>query len=167
MARPKNTSGSRGSKPPVEGVAKERTRSRVYVDNTPRVDDPQAAALAKNLNRLMLERGWRQRDVVTKAQPFLPPKRKFERHLISSWLSGRHMPDRINMDILAKVFGKPVSELVPEGAATVVGQGEKAVQMSISTNGTARLKLDMELPAEVALQIMALAQKTQKDGKPL
>ncbi|RNJ49342.1 hypothetical protein D1O30_06775 [Methylocystis hirsuta] len=114
----------------------------------------------------MLERGWRQRDVVTKAQPFLPPKRKFERHLISSWLSGRHMPDRINMDILARVFGKTIADLVPEGSATVIGQGEKAIQMSIATNGTARLKLDMELPADVAVQIMALAQKTQKDGKP-
>ena len=134
-------------------------RSRTYVASKTMHDDPQAKIFAERLNKLMLVRGWRQRDVVTRAQPHLPKGITFARHLVSSWLTGKHMPSRINLDILCKVFGTTPEELVPEGVANVVGRVAAPMQMSSTPSGMSRLKIDMELPTEIAIQIMALAQK--------
>lgn len=134
------------------------SRQRFYVsEGEPTKADPQAVAFARRLNQLLLAKGWRQSDLVRAAQDHMPEGMMFGRHLVSSYMRGRHMPNRVNIEAMAKALGVPITDLVPEGAAVVVGHTDRAIQVTMSTNGMARLKLDMELPSDVALQIMALA----------
>jgi len=135
------------------------TRQRVYVAEGEAPTDPQAVAFARRLNQLLLAKGWRQSDLVRAAQQHMPEGQIFGRHLPSSYLRGKHMPNSINLEAMAKALGCKTTDLVPEGAATVVGHTDRAAQITMSSGGLARLKLDMELPAELALQIMAIAQK--------
>lgn len=135
------------------------SRQRVYVAEGEAPTDPQAVAFAKRLNSLLLAKGWRQSDLVRAAQQHMPEGQVFGRHLPSSYMRGKHMPNSINLEAMAKALGCKTTDLVPEGAATIVGHTDRAVQATMSTNGLTRLKLDMELPADIALQIMALAQK--------
>lgn len=138
-------------------------RDRYYASGeTPAESDPQAAAFAQRLNRQLLQRGWKQADLVRKAQDHTPEGVVFKRHLVSSWMRGKHLPSPVNLDILAKALDVETSDLVPPGAAVIVKSGDRDVQVSMSTSGMARIKLDLELPAEIALQIMAIVNKAAK-----
>lgn len=138
-------------------------RNRYYVaDGTPAENDPQAAAFAQRLNRLMLARGWKQMDLVRKAQPFVPDGVDFGRHLVSAWARGKHLPSPLNLDILCKALNVPMTELMPRDAAVVVGPRDKDVQLSMTANGKARLRVDMELPAEAAIKVMAIINDANK-----
>lgn len=140
-------------------------RNRYYVaDGDPKANDPQAAAFAQRLNKLMLDRGWRQSDLTREVQKHIPAGVKFGRHLPSSWLRGRHLPSQMNLEMLARVLNVSISDLVPETVGVLVQPQDKAVQVTMSSNGSARLKLDMELPAEIALKIMALANEAMVGG---
>jgi hypothetical protein len=142
-------------------------RTRFYVTDDPeKAADPQAVAFAKRLNQMLLRKGWSQADLTRAAQNHVPEGHEFKRHLPSVWLRGKHMPNGINLEILAKALGVTKEDLIPEGSATVVGLADRAVQFTMSTNGYARIKLDMEMPAEIAMKIMMLAQEAQKGQKP-
>lgn len=139
-------------------------RQRFYVsDGEPTKADPQAVAFARRLNQLLLSKGWKQSDLVRAAQVHMPDGQTFGRHLVSSYMRGRHMPNRVNIEAMAQALGVPVTDLVPEGAAVVVGHTDRAIQVTMSSSGMARLKLDMELPSNIALQIMALANGARGD----
>lgn len=139
-------------------------RNRYYVaEGTPAENDPQAAAFAKILNKLLLERGWRQMDLVRKAQPFVPEGVKFERYLVSAWARGRHLPSPVSLDILCKVFNIPMSELMPKNAAVVVGAKKQDLQMFFTKDGHARVCIDVEVPTETAIKVMSLINDALKN----
>ena len=145
-------------RPRKESDPKPRTRGRVYHGAEPRATDVAAVALAKNLNRLMLARGWRQRDVTLEAQKHMPEGQEFGRRLISSWSRGKHMPSPIFLNAVAKAFGVPITELIPDtDTSRNVGQMEPA-NFSLAANGgaTARGKIDKDLPLDMALRIATM-----------
>jgi transcriptional regulator with XRE-family HTH domain len=142
-------------------------RTRRYVTDSNRPSDPQAVAFAKNLNRLLLERGWTQAEFTRRGKVHAPTGVKFERHLVSTWLTGQHLPNPLNLDITAKVFGVDKTELVPESSAQFVGEPAEVSRMNVNFNGmeTARLRLDVELPADVAMAVMKLVKDAQSKAK--
>lgn len=146
-------------------------RQRFYVsDGDPANGDTQSVAFARRLNQALLAKGWRQADLVRAVHNLMPSDmdsdaraKAFGRHLVSSYMRGRHMPSPVNIALMAKALGLTVRDFVPEGAAVVVGHTDRAIQVTMSTGGMARLKLDMELPNDIALQIMALANGARED----
>lgn len=120
-------------------------------------------AFAKKLNSLMLAKGWGQSDVVRAGQPFVPKGHRWARDLISAWSRAEGLPNPVNMNILSKVFGVPVEDLVPQHAATrVVGRASSEMQLSVGASGLSRLKIDMELPPELAMQVLTLVREGTK-----
>jgi hypothetical protein len=101
-------------------------------------------------------------DLVRKAAPYVPEGVNFGRYLVSSWLRAKYLPNPVNLEIVAKTLAVPSNELLPAGAATIVKPGDKDVQVSMSSSGQSRIKLDMELPNELVLQIMAIVNKAAK-----
>lgn len=65
-------------------------------------------------------------------------------------------PFPVNLGLIAQVFGVAPTDLMPAGAANIVGTKDAEIQMSMSGAGSARLRLDMELPAEAALKVMSI-----------
>ena len=117
---------------------------------------PRAEQTARRINAQLLKRGWRQSDLARAAEKFLPKGKKFGRQLISSYCRGVHMPTPLHLDAMARAFGVPIDELVPDSAATFVGRPEPAIDMQIAGD-TATIKLDMTLPVDIALEIARLA----------
>ena len=145
-------------RPRKESDKQPRSRKRVYYGAEARATDTAAFAPAKNMNRLMLARGWRQRDLVNEAQKHMPEGQEFGRRLVGSWSTGKHMPNQMNLNAMAKAFGVPITELVPNTETSrIVGQMEPA-NFSLVANGgaTARVKIDMDLPVDLALQIATM-----------
>jgi transcriptional regulator with XRE-family HTH domain len=139
-------------------------RKRIYVSNDgPQNGDPHIVAFSKRLHTAMLAKGMRQSDLAREAERHMPKGIKFGRHLISSYIRGHHMPNPLNLEAIAKALGVKGTDLLPEGAATVVGVTDRAIQVTMSAGGMARLKLDMELPSDVALKIMVLANSGRTD----
>ena len=73
------------------------------------------------------------------------------------------MPNRENMAAIAKIFKVPLNDLVPEYAAKIV-RGQGGVSFHTLSDGKSRLKFDLELPDDVALEIMLLVNKARHAG---
>lgn len=122
---------------------------------------------AARLNRAMLNKGWSQSELARRATQALPAqanigsggKPEIGRHLVSSYIRGVHMPTQVVLETLAKVLGVKVEDLVPETEAEWVSSSPAPFTISASAQGNVRLKIDMDLPLDVALEIAALLKK--------
>jgi transcriptional regulator with XRE-family HTH domain len=143
------------------------SRQRVYVgDGAVTSGDPQAIQFAKRLKEAMMRKGWTQSELARRSEDYLPSGKSFGRHLASTYMRGLHMPNQVNLEAMSKALGVAIDDLVPEGSATIVGVTDRAINVTMSSSGMARLKLDMELPSDIALQIMTLANSARQGVQP-
>ena len=130
-------------------------RNRYYVSN----EGSAASAtelFARRLNQILLERCWTQADLTRAAQQHMPKGKHFGRHLPSNWLTAKNMPSPLQLDVLSKALNMSTRDLLPEGAAVVTAPPKEDLALSMSGTGMAHLKLDMDLPPEVAMEILKL-----------
>ena len=120
--------------------------------------DTKVRAFAKNLSREMLRKGWNQSDLARAAEVHLPKGEEFGRHLISSYVRGASMPNPVNLNAICKALGKEVEDLVPEGDGVVLDTAPD-VKIEMLPNCKTRIRLDMELDTDTALQIAAIVNK--------
>lgn len=118
--------------------------------------DTKKTTLVRNLNKQLLKRGWRQTDLAREAARFMPAGKEFGRHLVSSYLTGKNMPNPINLEAMAKALGCEVTDLIPATAVEYVGMEPPAMTMSFTTDGKARVTLDLEMSADKAAKIMSI-----------
>lgn len=116
--------------------------------------DPRAALYARKLNEGMLAKGWSQAELARQAEKFLPKGQKMGRHLVSYAARGEHIPSVVNSKALADALGLNVKDLLPDPSVA----GDPPPRLEI-VGESARLKLDVHLPAMVALEIMRLVKE--------
>jgi transcriptional regulator with XRE-family HTH domain len=140
------------------------TRRRIFIDTNVGAEakDGQHLAFAKVLNKYLLAKGWSQTELAKRTKMYLPKNSTFGRHNISGYCRGVNLPNQVNADAIAKALGITVSELMPEGVGEVLGQ-TPSVKLEMQANNRARLKLDMDLPTSVALQIAALVNSAKEE----
>jgi hypothetical protein len=152
---------------------KGRPKAKKFLDEDVTSTDDSKVAFAKRLHRELLKKGWNQSRLVSEMNNIAPPDIVLNRHLPSTWLNAKHLPDSLNMSLIAKALKVPMKTLVPDAmieANTYKSRRREEsgdfspASMAMTGSDKARIKLDIELPAIVALQILKLVQEnTQKE----
>ena len=134
-----------------------RVKRTRYVVPGPAADgDTAKVAFARNLNTLLLRKGWKQSDFANAAQKHMPKGAAFGRHLISAYMTGKNLPNPINLTAMAKALGVETTDLVPPASADFVGTEPPSMKLEFTPNGKARIFIDMELETDKAMRIMAI-----------
>lgn len=116
---------------------------------------------AGRLYRLMTERGWNQAELARRTQAHDPREGRpgVGRDMISNYIRARNLPDPLYVKILADTFGVAANSLIPSladaQAATVVSP---PIELRTVSADRAHLKLNVELPTSIAVQVLALVQ---------
>ena len=131
-----------------------------------------AEQFARRVTELMIEKGWNQSALARRAAAHLPNQR-MDRQLISSYLKGSHLPQQVRLEAIAKALGVKPYDLIsspdvewiggkPTHTQRVSEDQASSASMESASGGKIRIKIDRELDAETALQIMALIARGTK-----
>lgn len=112
----------------------------------------QKAELARRLNNLLKEKRWSQSDLAREAARFTNNK-TFGRFNVSEYSRAKALPGPVYLAAMAQALGVEETELLP-----VRVRKSKAPPMDVRNlgNGRAYLKIEQEVPWDVAMKILAL-----------
>lgn len=104
----------------------------------------------KRLYTLMLDRGWHQSELARRSG--LP------RDSISVYVRGKSLPTPQSLAALAKTFGIPAEELLPNHIESAIDEDAPAFEMKVSPNAplVAWVRLNRLVTVRTALQIAEL-----------
>jgi transcriptional regulator with XRE-family HTH domain len=112
-----------------------------------------ALEFSKRLLALRVDKGYNQSELAIRASAYLPDRRSFSRASISRYEMGENIPGPNTLAALAQALGVEPAELLPR----TIGAGQRApVFLEADSEGHARLSLDIRLPYDLALKIMAM-----------
>ena len=112
---------------------------------------------ARQLYRLMVERGWRQADLARKAD--LP------RNAISVYLRGASLPSPENLNALAKALDTKPDALLPNYTESAIEKDNPEIDMRVSPGNPkwALLRINRLISTSLAIKILGLIEA--EDGK--
>ena len=120
-----------------------------------------AQEFARRLEDLMREKGMRQSDLARamwgqETEGERPGARHRDR--ISAWVSGRHLPDPRNLELLAETLEVPVERLAEPLIAQAVDRERSSLQIVQAAGhpDKVHLRVDKLAAAKIAAQVMAI-----------
>jgi transcriptional regulator with XRE-family HTH domain len=118
----------------------------------------------QRLRRAMINKGMTQTDLAHAAAKHTPSK-TFGRDLVSSYISGRYIPNPINLAALAKALGIDPEELLPQ-SNNLPRRGESTPPLDIRVLGDDRasLRVNQVVSLDVALKVAQLINDDTKKG---
>jgi transcriptional regulator with XRE-family HTH domain len=111
---------------------------------------------ARNLNNALNEKGWRQSELQEAAERLMPNGVPLGKHLISNYARAQNIPNGARLNAIAKALGKKPEDLLPAIQPRFVGEDVDQTLSANISGDTARLRINMECPAEVAMEVLAL-----------
>lgn len=115
--------------------------------------DAELKMFSRRLWRLMVHKGWNQSEFARQSG--------VGRDIISGYVRAKHLPDPPHAKKLAEALGVKVEELFPsanEAPAAAAAQRElPPIELRATGEGKAIVQLNLEVPMEVALEMLALA----------
>ncbi len=110
----------------------------------------------QRLRRLLVKSGMSQTELARAAAKFTPDK-SFGRDLISSYISGRYIPNPINLAAMAQALGITPDELLPQ-SNNLPRRGETSPPLDIRVMGEDRasLRVNQIVSLSVALKVAQL-----------
>lgn len=142
------------------------------------MNDEIGRGFAKRLQKLMDDKGWNQ-SVLARRAAIHMPNGKLDRQLIHNYLGGTTVPQHERLEAIAKALGVEPGDLVtaedlpgmearhaariraeakaPRAASNVVPMAPTVSTVNVNEGGeSVHLKIDRQVPFDVALEIMAL-----------
>lgn len=119
------------------------------------------SGFATRLYRLMTERGWNQAELSRRTQAHDPREGNpgIGRDMISNYIRARNLPDPLYVKILADTFGVAANSLIPSlNDAPATAAVSPPIELRTVSADRAHLKLNIELPTAIAVQVLALVQ---------
>lgn len=119
--------------------------------------DAEVKMFSRRLWRLMVGKGWNQSELARQSG--------VGRDMISGYVRAKHLPDPPHAQKLAAALGAEIEDLFPissggaDAAPAIVQRELPPVEMRATTDGKVMLQLNLEVPMEVALQVLTLIQK--------
>ena len=124
-------------------------------------DDPAYRAalkeMARNINRLMDDRGWNQADLVRHAKIHMPPEARFGADNASNFAGGKRKPTKPFIAAMCKAFGVEETDFMPPYLAGRVGTSPPVSPLLTAVAGKPgmyRVYIDRELPLKEALRVV-------------
>lgn len=110
----------------------------------------------RRLRALMEKRHWNQSELARQAELHFPGK--FGRDSVSNYINGKNFPGTIHLNALAAALGVDPRELLPGRVSARRSWDERgpAFDLKQVRGGVVRLRLDMEVPIAMALEISRL-----------
>jgi transcriptional regulator with XRE-family HTH domain len=111
---------------------------------------------ARRLWGLMVQKGMNQSELSRAAG--------IARDSVSTYVRALAMPDPVNTAKMAQALGVSISDLHPTGAASGSHESVPAIEVkqAIGNPGRAWLRCNVEVPFDVAVQVMALLSSASK-----
>lgn len=118
----------------------------------------------QRLRKLLVDRGMSQTDLAREAARHTPDK-SFGRDLVSSYISGRYIPNPINLAAMAKALDTTPDELLPQ-SNNLPRRGETTPPLDIRVLGADRasLRVNQVVSLSVALKVAQLINDDTKKG---
>jgi transcriptional regulator with XRE-family HTH domain len=130
---------------------------------------PARAAFAERLRTLMAERRLSAAELVRRVREQVP-EGKFSLASLTQYRQGRALPQPRYLDALSQALGVEPSELLgqptpqPEQPSPAPAAPTRSSEFLLEDRGSrARIRLDLEVPWDVAFEIMRLLRLDQKD----
>ena len=101
--------------------------------------------LAERLRRRLIEIGINQSDLARKMGT--------SRDNVSGWAGATSFPRPAMIEKLAEALGSKVEDLVPPELIDKACSGDTTFQLVIGKDGTSKVRMEAELPAEAAIAI--------------
>lgn len=122
--------------------------------------------LARNLQRALADRGWSGAELARRASQYTP-KGTFGRDSISKYLKEQTLPNATHLDAMAKALNMDPDELLPNPMAARLARRpspESPVSMEAGKNGTARLRINEQVPIDVAIEVIRMIRKATAEN---
>lgn len=119
--------------------------------------DAEMKMFSRRLWRLMTAKGWNQSELARRSG--------VGRDMISGYIRAKHLPEPPHAKKLAEAFGVEIEELFPsagETASTTLRDALPPVELRATSEGKAMLHVNLEVPFDVAVQVLALIQGQRK-----
>lgn len=132
----------------------------------PKVDKEVRAAFGRRLQKALIAKGWNQSDLARHAAVHMPDNR-FGRDNVSKYINGLTLPAPLQLSAISRALDVPADELLPEnkGRALASHISDQAPKLSIrdvdESGERAFLRINQEVPMDVAIEIMALLKKAK------
>jgi transcriptional regulator with XRE-family HTH domain len=111
--------------------------------------------VARNLNRLIVEKGWNQSELARQAAMHMRD-RKFNRDLVSSYCRGQSLPTPVHLLAMAKALGVEPKDIVSVRNYPDAEDSSPPWDLRNLGDGTAWLAINMAVPLPQALKIIEL-----------
>lgn len=124
--------------------------------------DTQRREFARRLASALIERGWSQTELASRASELMPPGQKLEKYSVSVYVSGKSFPEPMRLDAICRALGVPPSSLVPgyEGIGRLSG-GARSLEVSDAGDGMMWLIVHKRLPLSVVLDVLKLINEAE------
>jgi transcriptional regulator with XRE-family HTH domain len=110
----------------------------------------------QRLHRLLVQKQMSQTELARAAAKFTPDK-SFGRDLVSSYISGRYLPNPVNLAAMARALGVESDDLLPQ-SNNLPRRGESTPPLDIRVLGEDRasLRVNQVVSLSVALKVAQL-----------
>jgi transcriptional regulator with XRE-family HTH domain len=116
------------------------------------------------LRQILIQKGMSQTELARGAAKFTPDK-SFGRDLVSSYISGRYIPNPINLAAMAKALNIAPDDLLPQ-SNNLPRRGESSPPLDLRVLGEDRasLRVNQVVSLSVALKVAQLINDDTKKG---
>lgn len=118
---------------------------------------------ARNLTRLLDQKGWTQSDLARRATDYMIGGGRIRPNQVSQWLRGDHAPAKPAAVAVAKALGVGIQEISSHytDPADDLAVDEELARLHVATigGGLVRLTVNTQLPFEIAMEIAVKIRK--------
>jgi transcriptional regulator with XRE-family HTH domain len=139
--------------------------------NTPEYAERLRKVFSRHLQKMLRDRGWSQSELMRRANDAMPKgATKITRDNISRYVAKENFPGPERLEAIRRAFNCKMEELLPENEwltehEYLAAKKRTKWDVSMETRGrTTLLKIDAEVPFEVAAKVMEMLQQHAPSG---
>lgn len=135
--------------------------------------DTRRAQMARNIARLLIEKGWTQAELARRASDYMPidpktkKKGKVGKDLVGAYIKGKNVggkyvritPSADRVAAIAKAFGVPPEDIYPYAIPRQAQEDLPPFDVQTLDDGRVWLQLNQAVDRNTALKILALLPK--------
>jgi len=123
--------------------------------------DAARAEFARRLSAAMIQKGWNQSELARRASDHYADK-EIGRDSISVYMRGKALPTPLVLNAIAAALGVDPADLLPSRGVPSASAASPKMEAKDMGDGTVWLRVNQQVPWQVALTIMAALQHDER-----
>jgi transcriptional regulator with XRE-family HTH domain len=118
--------------------------------------------LSDNLKKHMRRKGWNKSELARNAQLFMPEGKSFGKYNVTSYTTGRSIPNPMFLEAMARALNVPPEEILPtRGYESVPVQERRSSPAARPSGKGVLLNINQWVSAGTALEVLRLIQSDE------